>query len=316
MTAHLSVIIPVYNGAAFVGRAVESVLSQTAQADEIIVVNDGSHDETAEVLARFESRITVISIPNSGVACARNTGIEASTGEWIAFLDADDVWFPNKLAIQLEAVAAYPQVGFSCCNYRHSPDILLGNHFTQFDRRDGFVFDAPMSKSTLSLMLQWNIMGTCSNVIVRRDVLDLVGQFDTSYRQSEDYDLWLRCATATDFLLTSEVLLVKETHDSNLTNDFLETLLYTEQVLVNLPLRYEAAARLIADMRSTYRRALANLRYEVGNLYYESGAKNMAFAYFLRGLLSDYSIVNARQFGVYFSHKLVRLASFDLIKRP
>src|SRR4051812_47467284 len=100
----VSVIIPVYNGAAFITRAIDSALQQSHRPSEIIVVNDGSTDATLDVLAPYGGRIVLISIANGGVSNARNVGIAASTGELLAFLDADDSWHPNKLQMQVAAL--------------------------------------------------------------------------------------------------------------------------------------------------------------------------------------------------------------------
>jgi len=117
MNNKISVVIPVYNGEAFISDAIQSVLKQTVRPYEVIVVNDGSVDGTAEKLALFGTRITVISIPNGGVSNARNVGIQASSGELIAFLDADDIWYEDKLERQLEVFERYPDLGFCCCDY-------------------------------------------------------------------------------------------------------------------------------------------------------------------------------------------------------
>jgi glycosyltransferase involved in cell wall biosynthesis len=102
----ISAVIPTYNRAALVCRAVESVLSQEGPPDELIVVDDGSTDGTAEALARFGSRVRRIHRPNAGVAAARNAGVLAAAGQWIALLDDDDVWLPGHLARMRHAIAA------------------------------------------------------------------------------------------------------------------------------------------------------------------------------------------------------------------
>ncbi len=116
MDQKVSVIITVYNGEQFIARAIDSVLAQTAKPYELIVINDGSKDGTLEVLKRYEGKIRYITIPNGGVSNARNTGIKMATGDFVAFLDADDVWHLDKLEKQLGAFARYPETGLCCCD--------------------------------------------------------------------------------------------------------------------------------------------------------------------------------------------------------
>ncbi|MES1980898.1 MAG: glycosyltransferase [Pseudomonadota bacterium] len=312
----ISVIIPVYNGEAFIARAIKSALKQTVKPYEVIVIDDGSTDGTAEELGAFKDRVTVISIPNGGVANARNTGILASSGEFVAFLDADDVWYENKLRLQLDAFERFPEVGFCCCDYVYLNKNRNSkfNHFSRFKEDEDIVFDEPLRTPALEALIKQNFVGTCSNVMVRRRVLDQVGLFNINYKQAEDYDLWLRCALVTKFLLQSSALLEKSTHDNNLTNNFLETLLYHEKVLINI--RHDAtAAEQISQIDAKYQSALAKVRYEIGNLCYEANDRLTAFRYFFVGLGSCLSVDNFRLFGYFFGRKLLRTISFGLLKR-
>ena len=106
----ISVVIPAYNAETYIVETVESVLAQTADLLEVIVVNDGSTDRTEELLQGFGDRITLLSQENSGVARARNAGLEVARGEYIAFLDSDDAWLPEKTAKQLEVMQRYPDI--------------------------------------------------------------------------------------------------------------------------------------------------------------------------------------------------------------
>ncbi|MBK8993570.1 MAG: glycosyltransferase family 2 protein, partial [Gammaproteobacteria bacterium] len=108
----VSVVIPAYNAAAFIERAVDSVLTQSYRSREVLVVNDGSTDRTGEVLARYGSAIRVIDQPNGGLSSARNRGIREARGEFVALLDADDRWLPEKLERQVQAMVADPGIGF------------------------------------------------------------------------------------------------------------------------------------------------------------------------------------------------------------
>src|SRR5215469_7092565 len=113
----VAVVIPVYNGAATVGRAIDSVLGQTRRPEEIIVVDDGSSDATPEVVAGYGSRIRYHRRKNSGASAARNFGVHAATASWIAFLDHDDEWLPDKISVQMRALAANPDACLCYCAY-------------------------------------------------------------------------------------------------------------------------------------------------------------------------------------------------------
>src|SRR5689334_19281127 len=106
-----SVVIPAYNYGRYLGRAIDSALAQTRPVDEIIVVDDGSTDNTREVAESFGERIIYVYQKNKGLSAARNTGIRKATGDWVAFLDADDWWHPDKIKRQLEAASKDPEIG-------------------------------------------------------------------------------------------------------------------------------------------------------------------------------------------------------------
>ncbi len=310
----ISVVIPVYNGAAFISRAIQSVLLQSLKPFEVIVVNDGSKDSTAEKLAEFKSAITVISIPNGGVSNARNIGIQACTGNFVAFLDADDVWYEDKLRLQLEVFEKNAEVGFCCCDYAFllSNNRDTVNHFSRFKNDSDIELDTILS-DPLGYLVKKNFVGTCSNVVIRKSVLDKVGLFNVNYKQAEDYDLWFRCALEAEFYLMSAVLLEKKSHDSNLTNDFLETLLFHEKVLINFQSNSQAKPQL-ENIKDKYLSALALVRYDVGNLYYETKQPLEAFKYFFLGMCTSFTFKNFRLFSRFFIRKAVRTLSFGLLK--
>lgn len=183
----VSVIIPAYNVAWCVGRALDSVLVQSYQQIEIIVINDGSTDDTGEVLASYGESIQVLDQENRGMCSARNAGIRAARGSYIAFLDADDWWLPKKLERQMELMQDQPEIGFSSTTARvENPDGELLN-----------LWRCPQTGNTiLNTLFTENaaIAGGCSAVVVRKTLLDQVGLFDESLRGFEDPDLWIRLA--------------------------------------------------------------------------------------------------------------------------
>lgn len=311
----VSVIIPVFNGGRFIAQAVQSALEQTVVPREIIVVNDGSFDNTLEILVRFGSRIKVISIPNGGVSNARNVGINASSCAIIAFLDADDQWYRDKLEKQLLVMQEYPEAGFCCCNYlvRNRYDDHVVNQFDQFANEGDLIFDKPLASGAFDLLLKFNFVGTCSSVVVRRSILEMTGLFNVDLKQSEDVELWFRCALVTRFVVVGTSLFEKRTHDTNLTSNFLETLQCHERVLEALSIEHgELLAK--GSRLEILRSALAKTRYEIGNELYERGKHLAAFHYFYRGLYAWNVGVNRLQFLRHVCRKMVRLLTFGIVR--
>ncbi len=186
MNISISVVIPTYNRSTVVRRAIDSVLAQTTQPDEIIVVDDGSADDTANHLHRhYGERIKIIQQNNQGVSAARNRGIDASRGNWIALLDSDDEWMENKLTLQLDVAA-----NDDSCVLCHTDEIWIrnGTHLNQMNKHKksgGDIF-----KNCLPLCVI-----SPSSALIKKTVFNRIGQFDESLPACEDYDLWLRiCA--------------------------------------------------------------------------------------------------------------------------
>lgn len=180
----VSVVIPTYNRAHVLGRAIDSVLSQTLEPDEIIVVDDASDDDTAEVVEGYaDPRIQLVRLERRQRAGhARNVGVERARGEWIAFLDSDDEWLPGKLAAQM-ALAA-DDVGVVACTSHKWGDDGTKTIVPKSDLAEG---------DALAQLLQ-GMKATTSAYVVRRDALLDAGGFDENLRSSEDYDLLLRLA--------------------------------------------------------------------------------------------------------------------------
>lgn len=204
----VSTIIPAYNAAAFVGKAIDSALAQDVP-QQIIVVNDGSRDDTAVVVAGYGSAVTLINQSNGGVSAARNRGIAEATGEFVAFLDADDVWLPGKLPAQLKLFAELPELGTVICDEIHvtsdgevvRPSFLASRRCFQ---------DLPRRPARLAKPLTWLVAESffpTSGVLTRRDVLARAGGFDTKLSICEDRDLWLRLALQAPVGLVPEVML-------------------------------------------------------------------------------------------------------------
>lgn len=200
MTKSISVIIPTYNRWPVITRAIDSVLAQTAQPDDIVVVDDGSTDNTVENLkSRYGDQINIIQTHNHGVSAARNHGIENTRGDWIALLDSDDQWLPDKLKLQMDVIK-----NNNDCVLCHTDEIWIRNgvrvnQMNKHKKSGGDIFENCLPLCVISP----------SSAIIKRELFSTIGLFDTTLPACEDYDLWLRiCAShKTDYL--QEKLLVK-----------------------------------------------------------------------------------------------------------
>jgi glycosyltransferase involved in cell wall biosynthesis len=188
-TPLVSVIIPVYNGTTVLADALTSVRQQTYQNFEVIVVDDGSSDSShalAEKFATEDCRVKVLRQPNGGMSMARNTAIAGARGELIAFLDADDVWLPGKLAAQLDLLEQEPRANLLFTDY------FSWDGQNDFDRRYSDPDKFPDGDAGRRLIF-FNLFGI-STVMVKREMLDAVGLFDVELPVAADWDMWLRIA--------------------------------------------------------------------------------------------------------------------------
>jgi glycosyltransferase involved in cell wall biosynthesis len=201
--ATVDVIIPAFNASKYLPAALESVGSQTFEDWQIVLVDDGSTDNTAEVVApfidRFGPKLRYIRQENHGMSAARNTAIRASTSEFIALLDADDVWIPSRLAESVQAFAAQPRAGiaYGLITYMDQEGRPLGTFEGNVGHAEGRI--APyiyMRKVELP----------CVTVTIRRACIDEVGLFDETMRSTEDRDLWLRIALRHEVAFIPKVL--------------------------------------------------------------------------------------------------------------
>jgi len=186
MKAHVSVIVPVYNGSQDLRETIESVLQQTFTDFELLVVDDGSTDSTADVIrgyAERDSRVRLVSQPNQGVAAARNTGIQESRGEIIAFLDHDDLWLPDKLMNHIQHLALDSSLGisFATIELMNSDGSLTGQYS-----------NLRLKNITAKHLYAENLICTPSNAVIRRAALEQAGGFDASLSGFADIELFLR----------------------------------------------------------------------------------------------------------------------------
>ncbi|MDN5940317.1 MAG: glycosyltransferase [Nitrospira sp.] len=202
--ARVSVVIPTYNRFPHLCRAVDSVLKQTYRDSEIIVVDDGSTDETPQTFSKLYPQVNYHYSQHSGLpAVARNVGVRAATGEYVAFLDSDDQWLPEKLAQQIAIMDEQPAAGLVCSNA-----FVINN---DDDRTNNLYLQAHQGKSgrVLEELFEDNFV-IASTAIVRRSILDQVGLFaeQRALRAVEDYDLWLRIAIVSEAVFIPHALAV------------------------------------------------------------------------------------------------------------
>ena len=221
----VDVVIPAYNAAAYIEETLSSVALQGDVLSKIIVVIDGSTDNTHELVSRFSAghpaiTIQIINQENAGLSAARNTGIRASTASFVAFLDADDLWLPEKLNKQLAV-------------FNHSKDEKLGLVYCAY----GVISETSARLPTVALIhpkLRGNvarklllgnfISGSGSAVLIKKSVFDIVGLFDEQLRAGEDWDMWLRISQSFHADYCPEELVLIRLHDANMQKDTLRML--------------------------------------------------------------------------------------------
>ena len=178
----ISVIIPTYNRKKTLARAIQSVINQSLSPFEILIVDDGSNDGTEEWVKDNFQNIKYIYQNNHGVSSARNIGIENAYGDWVAFLDSDDEWLPNKLYEQVKAIDSNPEIKFFHTNEIWIRNGIRVNQMKKHKKYGGYIFEKCLDICRISP----------SSALIQKEVFDNIGIFDESLRVCEDYDLWLR----------------------------------------------------------------------------------------------------------------------------
>jgi glycosyltransferase involved in cell wall biosynthesis len=241
----ISVIIPAYNAAATIEKTIQSVFAQTFQDFEIILVDDGSSDGTLRVLERFtDLRLRIFSFTNAGVSASRNRGTKYAYGAFIAFLDADDLWTPCKLAAQLEALEAHPEaaLAYSWVDYINSEGNLIGNG-TRIQE----------TENLYSRLLLANALETASNPLIRRSALEEVLGFDEALSGGEEWELYLRLTRRHPASVVNKVQVLYRQHpqssSANLTRMERDPLQVIEKAFTDAPpafrhLKRESTAHL------------------------------------------------------------------------
>ena len=211
MSQSIAVIIPTYNRSHTLRRALDSVNSQTVKPNEICVVDDGSTDETEQLLSRHYPQVNYVYQNNRGVSSARNAGVAFTRGHWLAFLDSDDEWMPNKLERQLQEINDNPTLPLLNCDEIRIRNGARVNAMHKHQKAGGEIFERCLPLCVISP----------SAVMIKRHLFEEVGGFDESLPACEDYDLWLRICSRYPVLYIEEALLRKYGgHDDQLSRQY------------------------------------------------------------------------------------------------
>ncbi|HEX5165027.1 MAG TPA: glycosyltransferase family 2 protein, partial [Thermomicrobiales bacterium] len=241
----VSAIITTYNYGEFIVEAIESVLNQTRPPDEVFVVDDGSTDQTSELVAPYVERGQVVYIQqaNSGPSEARNNGFERSTGDLIAFLDADDTWLPDKLERQLAWLAAHPRASMVS-----GP--MIWWHVPR-DERWVVAFKAmPAARFRREVTIR-NLVGNPSMALIRRTALERAGLFDTTLRWGQDWEIFVRLARVGEVGFVADPVIVYRWHRGNLSH---------ERRMEQLSMNHSISRRAIATHLPGWQRPILRLR--------------------------------------------------------
>jgi glycosyltransferase involved in cell wall biosynthesis len=207
----VSVIVPTYNAARFINQTLEALLHQTFRDFEVLVIDDGSQDQTAELVQSYGPPVSYIRQPHGGVSSARNTGLSRAIGQYIAFHDADDLWEPRKLEQQVAVLESRPSVGL-CFTSMLVVDL---------DLRPLKVIHARGYADFCEALLLYGsvVSGSCSSAMVRREVVEMVGGFDPELSLCADWDYWLRLSLLTEFAPITEPLMKYRMWDGSMSHN-------------------------------------------------------------------------------------------------
>ncbi len=196
----VTVIIPTFNMAHYLGECISSVTRQSVGNMEVIVIDDGSTDNTNEIVSSFGNRVSYFYQSNRGESAARNMGIKISSGEYLAFLDADDIWLPEKIEKQIAVLNRNPNIGMVACGYtvvNETGRILYANAPRNYNNRETL-------RNALSIAQI--IPGSASGVLIRRECFGRLGCFDEEIKIGPDWDMWLRISSSYEIYFIEETL--------------------------------------------------------------------------------------------------------------
>ncbi len=321
MNSSLSAIIPVYNGERFIRDAVNSILSQTYAVDEIVIIDDGSKDNSAIIAEEMSKNasipIRVFRQENAGVSAARNLGLIKSSGKLIAFLDVDDIWFESKIKTQ---VAVYERLNdenlFVFTDYYSDEEREEARKFFTTKGYNVCLGDNYSRKDFQLAFVQQNFVGTASTIVFNRELALKIGGFNAKLNHSEDFDFILRYSQHARMVAVDTPMVMKRHHGENLTgnnklhywshNNVLES---SFKVNPNY-CRYNFDSDVLDAMKLSYDQY--TIRY-CNELYEDSSW--LGIKYYVKNFPTIKTFSGLKEYSMAFFRKLIRLLSFNKIKR-
>lgn len=280
----ISAVIPTYNSAGFLPQAIASIRRQTHGITEIIIIDDGSTDNTAEVVASLGHDIIYMRQQNAGPAAARNRGIATATGQYIAFLDADDQWTPQKTEQQMAIMKKQADVA------------LIASDMAEIDMEDQIIVDSVLRKhgthdffrnlagtpvpQALAALVHKNFIPT-GTVLVKTEVLSEMGGFNLNIRYGEDLELWARIASRYPLICLPEIHLLRRQHATNTTKSTEPMLHDLVKVMISIKTECEAELR---NQRVDINRIIASTWADLGYWHFTNGNMMLARQSFLESL--------------------------------
>ncbi|HVX05047.1 MAG TPA: glycosyltransferase family A protein [Rhodanobacteraceae bacterium] len=269
-TPEVSVILPTYNRLPLLRRAVASVFAQTFCDWELIVVDDGSTDDTPAYLETIDDpRVRSLGLENSGVTSARNAGLRLARAEWVAFHDSDDLWLPEKLEWQLQRVTAQP-----ACRWSYTRYSFIDTNGTPLPGRSSLL-PPPVSGHILEPLLRFEVSTAVPTMLVQRSLIEEIGGFDATMQFLSDYDFILRVAARSEVCALSETLTLVREHPGRTTARLRPADLHADQAR---SFRKAAAAAVNHRIRALCLRQCASQLVGQANALSREGSHRAAFA--------------------------------------
>jgi glycosyltransferase involved in cell wall biosynthesis len=271
----VSVIIPAYNAAPWIAETIDSVLNQTFQDFEVIVVDDGSTDGTAEIVKNYKSQVQYLYKNNGGVGSARNTGIRAARGRYIACVDADDLWLPEKLEVQTQLLQTEPSLAWV-----YSDGLIFENNSNQ--NLHLFSPSASMISGDVLRPLLLQDFIPCPTPVIRRDIFENVGFFeeDMSLQSVADWDMWLRISAKYPVGFIDKPLVKYRRHSTSMTS----TSIIERSLKSRLTVIEGAILRDPERLGNLRQQAIANIYMTLGHLVMSRGNRLEAREMYLHSI--------------------------------